>query len=145
MADSDELEDVRAMEDTTVLVDLGEGMTKDDGCSKAYEKFKAEIDKMTTLKDKAAKEKEAADKKERESTAGLKRCNDDHKEILDKATYKKEVADKKIKEAVKTQFDAKKKEVEDKAATDAEKKCKEGRKQDAEDTKAKVAKDKKEF
>jgi hypothetical protein len=158
-------QDMRAMEDATVLVDLGEGMTKDDGCSKAYEKFKAEIDKMTTLKDKAAKEKEAADKKERESTALAKRCNDDHKEILDKATYKKDVANKKIEEAVKAKFAKMKKEVDDKVAADKKKSddkvaqakkkeedstkkattCKAELKKTTEDLKAKYAKDKKDF
>merc|ERR1712127_780157 len=95
----------------TMLVEIGEG--GDDGCSQAYDKFKADVDKMSSLKDKAEKKVEGAEKKQKEAEAGLKRCDSDHKEIMEKATYKKEVADKKIKEEAKKEFDKMKKQVDD--------------------------------
>merc|ERR1711988_1701142 len=103
------------------LVEIGESVAKDDGCSKAYEKFKANVDKMTTLKDEAVKKGEEADKKSRESVAGLKRCKDDQKEVLAKAEYKKDVMDKKIEEAAKKKFEEMKKPLEEKVAADKKK------------------------
>merc|ERR1719446_253837 len=73
----------------TTLVDLGAG--KDDGCSKAYDKFKANVEKVTALKAKAEKKATDAAKKQKEAEAGHKRCKDDQKEVMEKASYKKEV------------------------------------------------------
>merc|ERR1711998_234893 len=109
----------------------------DDGCSKAYEKFKANVDKMTTLKDEAVKKGEEADKKSRESVAGLKRCKDDQKEVLAKAEYKKDVMDKKIEEAAKKKFEEMKKPLEEKVAADKKKKEAEATKK-AEEAKKKL-------
>lgn len=103
------------------LVEIGESVAKDDGCSKAYEKFKANVDKMTALKDAAVKKGEEADKKSRESVAGLKRCKDDQKEVLAKAEYKKDVMDKKIEEAAKKKFEEMKKPLEEKVSADKKK------------------------
>merc|ERR1712070_280574 len=126
------------IDDATFLVDIGEGVTKEDGCAKAYDKFKAEVDKMGALKDKAEKKKAEAEKKTAGAESGLKRCKDDQKEVMEKATYKKEVADKMIKEKAKAEFDKMKKKVDDKVKADKKKTdaaMKEAKKKEADATK----------
>jgi len=95
--------------DATVLVDMGGG---GDGCSKAYSKFKANIAKMEALKKKAESKVAKAEKGKRKADVGLKRCTDDHKEIVEKSTFKKAVNDKKIKQAVKAKNGAYKKKTD---------------------------------
>merc|ERR1719326_2641446 len=105
--------------DATVLVDIGASKGS-DGCSKAYDKFKANVAKMEVLKKKAEAKVSKAEKGKKKADAALKRCTDDHKEIVEKSTYKKAVNDKKIKQAVKAKTDAYKK----KAAAKLKKKTK---------------------
>merc|ERR1712167_315994 len=95
----------------TLLVEIGEaqGVTKDDGCSKAYDKFKANIDKMTGLKDKAEKKVADAEKKAKDADAKAKRCDEDlkGKETKEKDAYKKETMKKKIDAEAKKEFEKK--------------------------------------
>merc|ERR1712138_177831 len=78
------------------MVQLGE-TAKGDGCSGAYKKFKANINKMQALKNKATKQAAAAKKGKKKADTLYKRCKKDHKEILSKASWKKAVIKKKIK------------------------------------------------
>merc|ERR1711975_199853 len=85
-----------------VLADVGAGQgIGKDGCSGAYKKFKANVQKMTVLKTKAEKKKAKALKAQKKAEGLLKRCNKDHKEILAKATWKKAKVQKKVKQGAK--------------------------------------------
>jgi len=108
-------------DEATLLVDLGEGESGEDGCSKAYDKFKAEIEKMAALKDKAEKKSSEGDKKMAAAESGLKRCKDDQSEVMEKATYKKDIVDKKIKDSADAKFKEMKKAVDEKAKDDKKK------------------------
>merc|ERR1711964_24234 len=79
---------VAPMGSTAEMVQLG-ASAKGDGCSGAYKKFKANIDKMQAIKNKATKQAAAAKKGKKKADTLYKRCKKDHKEILSKASWKK--------------------------------------------------------
>lgn len=86
------------------LVDIGSQALAGgdgDGCSKAYDKFKADVAKVTSLKEVSDKQVQKLEKEKRTADEGLKRCNSDHKEINEKATFKKENNERKIKAGIK--------------------------------------------
>merc|ERR1711901_17231 len=81
------------------LLELGEALRK-DGCSGAYDKFKANIASMEKIKAKAAKKAKDEERKARELTSQLKQCKDGQKEVMVKADWKKDKIQNKIKAEV---------------------------------------------
>merc|ERR1711998_729690 len=81
------------------LLEIGEALRK-DGCSGAYDKFKANIASMEKLKAKATKKAKDEERKQREPTSQLKQCKDGQKEVMVKAEWKKDKIQHKIKSEV---------------------------------------------
>jgi len=104
------------------LVDIGAGLEAraggDDGCSKAYDKFKADVAKVTSLKEKSDAKLQKLEKEKKTSDEGLQRCNEDHKEINAKATFKKENNERTIKSSIKEEIASAKAKMEAKLKED---------------------------
>merc|ERR1712188_312632 len=129
------------------LLELGEALRK-DGCSGAYDKFKANIASMEKVKAKAAKKAKDEERKARELTTQLKQCKDGQKEVMVKADWKKEKIQSKIKAEVEKKVNKKEKklkesnEEEEKKAQKAKAKAKDAKEMEKKKVKSAKKKEK---